>query len=303
MPDPIEQQFIDHFTKRNKNNFIGDDCAIWQKKGLLVTTDQMVESVHFDFDFMNPKDVGWRLMAANASDIIAMGGRPTHYLCNIAIPKDKQSQALDIIDGISDFAQYGKIALLGGDTTTAESFFLAITMFGEIEDSLWKRSGAQVGDYLLLAEMPGLSLSGLHHLKKGNGDHFPNSTTRFLRPNPYTALPEKCDGITAAIDISDSLLSEVAILAKQSGVTIDIALEKVPRHSEVIETAQKYNIPLEQLLLGSGEEFFLVATAKEPLDGWHTIGKVVPKKEKIDVSVSENGNPVSIDDITPFSHF
>ncbi|MCK5807375.1 thiamine-phosphate kinase [bacterium] len=303
MPDSGEQRFINHISRLNPKNLIGDDCAIWNNKSLLVTTDQMVESVHFDFEFMTPHDIGWRLMAANASDIIAMGGRPSHYLCNIAIPHDRKEQGFGIIEGMSDFARQHKITLLGGDTTTATAVFLAVTMFGNIEKSLWKRDGAQSGDSLLIADYPGLSLAGLHHLKKGDRDDFPDAVQRFLRPNPYSVLPEMCEGVTAAIDISDSLLSETKILAQQSGVTITIDIDAIPRHRDVIKTANNENISLEQLLLGSGEEFFLLATAKKPLKGWHTIGKVLPKEENNCVYLTKNGAPFSLDNITPFSHF
>jgi len=303
MPDRGEQRFIDHFLRQNPDNYIGDDCAIWHDKSLFVTTDQMVEGVHFNFDFMSPQNIGWRLMAANASDIIAMGGKPSHYMCNIAIPKNRETQATEIIDGISDFAKQYGIILLGGDTTTSDTFFIAITMFGNLEKTVWTRSGAIAGDYLLLADYPGLSLSGIYHLQKGDADNFPASSTRFLRPNPYSALPQNCDGITAAIDISDSLLSEVKILAEQSNATIKIDIDAIPKHPEVVATAKKQGIPIESLLLGSGEEFFLLATAKTPLEGWHTIGKVLPKEEKNSVYFTKNGSPFSVDGIAPFSHF
>lgn len=104
------------------NPFIGDDCAFWREKNLFVTTDHMVEGHHFDLSFMPPETVGWRIMAANASDVISMGSKPTHFLLNIAIPSERYETGRKILEGIQKFAQTHGITLMGGDTTGGNSF-------------------------------------------------------------------------------------------------------------------------------------------------------------------------------------
>ena len=87
MLDNIEWKIINKISK--DNCFIGDDCVFLEKENQLITTDQFVEHIHFDFNFMPAKSIGWRLMAANASDVLAMGGKPEKFLLNFAIPKEK----------------------------------------------------------------------------------------------------------------------------------------------------------------------------------------------------------------------
>ncbi len=302
MPDRIEQRLIDRFVARSHGHFIGDDCAVWREHNMLVTTDQMVEGVHFDFSLISPKDTGWRLMAANASDILSMGGRPTHYLCNMAVPAERIGEAEGIIDGISRFASEKGIVLLGGDTTKADRFFLAVTMMGQPGSRLWKRSGARPGDSVAIADYPGLSLAGYYCLTAGLKHLMPDAAQRFSTPDPYAVMPKHTDAVTAAIDISDSLLSESRIVAEQSGVSVEIVVDDIPVHPAVAEASERFSLSLPHLLLGSGEEFFLLTTLSEPTEGWHIIGCVTEKRSE-PVRLLWQGELLSPDTITTYSHF
>ena len=290
-----------NFAKGDKNQFIGDDCAVWNDKNLVVTTDHFCENVHFDLSFMPPEAVGWRLMAANASDVISMGSRPTHYLLNIAVPDGGFENAKKIISGIHGFAEKYGIALLGGDTTAAEKFTLGVTMFGDKPEKPLLRSAAKPGDFVYLASETGLSLCGYKALKKGvNG--FEKSKERFLYPDPFLHIPNKINELNAAIDISDSLLSELRLLCALSNVSITINADKIPVHEEVKLGSEIFSIPLLNLMFGSGEEFIMLFSADHKIEGAFEIGIVTDKPgQKLEI-IYEN-SVFDADSIKLFSHF
>ncbi|MGI6393782.1 MAG: thiamine-phosphate kinase [bacterium] len=295
-----EREIIELITGKN-NRFVGDDSALWAEKSLVVATDHVCEGVHFDFSFMPPDAVGWRLMAANASDIISMGSLPNRFLFNIAIPKTGFEVAKGIIEGVKKFAGKYDIELMGGDTTRGESFMACVTMFGEMAKKPLLRSGAKVGDSLYLAASTGLSHCGFLHLKNSSSG-FEKSKKQFLYPDPFKFLPENFDQINGAIDISDSLISELNLIAEMSGVSIEVDYDALPVDSEVKKSAEMFNIPLEKLIFGSGEEFFLLFTSDKEVKKGIKIGKVCEKKgENVKIFSKKHDFNFSGDPI--FNHF
>ena len=290
-----------NFAKGSDNAFIGDDCAVWNEKSLVVTTDHFCENVHFDLSFMPPEAVGWRLMAANASDVISMGSKPTHYLLNIAVPRNGFENAKKMIKGIQDFAEKYDIVLLGGDTTTAEKFTLGVTMFGEKPEKPLLRSAAKPGDFVYLAAETGLSLCGFKALKQKLSG-FEKSVERFLRPDPFIHIPTKINELNAAIDISDSLLSELRLLCSLSDVSMKIDFDKIPVNEEVAKFSRLFSVPLERLLFGSGEDFIMLFTADHKIEDAFEIGQVIEKSEQQLEIIGKNGT-VRADGIKLFSHF
>ncbi len=290
-----------NFAKGKENAFIGDDCAVWNEKSLVVTTDHFCENVHFDLSFMPAEAVGWRLMAANASDVISMGSLPTHYLLNIAIPENGFENAKKMIEGIHNFAGKYNIALLGGDTTAAEKFTLGVTMFGEKPEKPLLRSAAKPGDFVYLAAETGLSLCGYKALKhKLQG--FEKSVERFLYPDPFKHIPNKINELNAAIDISDSLMSELRLLCNLSNVSIEIDFDKIPIHEEVRKYSSQFSVPLERLLFGSGEEFIMLFSADHRIEGAFEIGKATDKPGKKLEIIGKNC-AIDADSVKLFSHF
>jgi len=295
-----EWDIINFITGKN-DPFTGDDCAVWNERSLVVTTDHMCEGIHFDFDIMPPESAGWRLMAANASDVISMGSMPSHFLFNIAIPDNGLEKAQRIISGVKAFALEHNIILMGGDTTAGRSFMIGATMFGPKPEKPLFRSGAKAGDTIYLASHTGLSKCGLMHLKKGTPG-FKASKERFLYPDPFRHIPESFYGINCAIDISDSLKSELELISLSSRASLMIDLSSIPVHEEVLETSKMLNIPLEELLFGSGEEFILLFTSGETVKDAYPIGKVLNIKEPSVEIVSKNGR-FDLSAVRTFSHF
>lgn len=292
-----EWDIIRHITN-NKDNYIGDDCAVWDDFGLVVTTDHMCEGTHFDLSFMPPESVGWRLMAANASDILSMGSIPTHFLLNIASPSNELAVTKRIIDGVNLFADKYGIEILGGDTTSASSITVGATMFGKKPDRPLLRSSAKPEDMISICVPVGLSSCGLYHLKKGT-DGFEDSKNKFLYPDPFTTKPKDFREINCAIDISDSLISELTLISKASNVSIQINSENIPVHPEVADTADIIGVPVEQIIFTSGEEFSLILTSNKKVEGLYNIGSVKDHGENKVEIISKNG----ITDHSSFSVF
>ncbi len=285
----------------DQNRNIGDDCFVWNEKKLVVTTDHMCEKTHFDLSFMPPESVGWRLMAANASDIISMGSVPTHVLVNIAVPSGGIDLAEKMIKGALKFLDKYGIKIVGGDTTAAPFFMMGATMFGEKPEKPLLRSGAKPGDSIFISSFPGLPKCGLLHLQN-NTPGFELSKKRFLFPDPFETAPGNPHILNGAIDISDSLVSELTLLALASKVHLKIDLDAIPVAEEVEKTSKLYNIPVEELLLGSGEEFFLLFTSGNKPDGAYEIGQVYETME-FGVEMFDKNGAFDFSHITPFLHF
>lgn len=301
MSDNAEWSFIKLAAGEN-NPYIGDDCVYLKDENLLITTDHMVENVHFDFSFMTPEETGMRLMAANVSDIISMGGNAEKYLLNIAVPKNRSEEGKDIIKGINRYAQKHNIVPIGGDTTTGAIFFIGITMFGKPKGKILKRSECKVGDKIAIPNaFPGLSKSGLINLQKKRSG-FAESKKRFLTPEPYDFVFENTK-INGAIDISDGLYSELKLLSEMSKVEIEVDIDKIPIHDEVEKTAKLEKLDTSAFLLGSGEEFFTMVSAENIPEGWIEIGKVINSNDSGNLKIKRGGEDFLFEEKLLYSHF
>jgi thiamine-monophosphate kinase len=297
MLDNIEWKIINKISK--DNCFIGDDCVFLEKENQLITTDQFVEHIHFDFNFMPAKSIGWRLMAANASDVLAMGGKPEKFLLNFAIPKEKISLGEKVIDGIIEFANEYNIKIIGGDTTSSENCFFAVTMIGTPENKIWFRSNLKENDDIYIAHYPGLSKCGFIALKnKISG--FEESKERFLYPDPFRYFPFFGE-INGAIDLSDSLFSELTILAKASNKLIKIDLDLIPIHKEIKNICQKTGKNYLEFIMGGGEEFFLILSSPKEIPGFFKIGKVFKGEGKVELY--KKNRIISHNNFNIFNHF
>ncbi len=301
MSDKTEWSFIQLSAGKN-NPYIGDDCVYLKDENLLITTDHMVENVHFDFSFMTPEEVGKRLMAANTSDIISMGGTAEKYLLNIAIPKERSEEGKKIIEGINKYAEKHSLMPIGGDTTGGALFFIGITMFGKPNGKILTRNGCRAGDKIAIPNAyPGLSKAGLINLQKKR-EGFEESKKRFLTPEPYDFIFANKD-INGAIDISDGLYSELKLLSEMSKVEIEVDIDKIPVHEEIRKTAELENLNITAFLLGSGEEFFTMVSAEKIPEGWIEIGYVKQKSEKGKLTIKNGNETILFDEKHLYSHF
>lgn len=295
---------------------IGDDCAVYTSQedmDQLITTDTMVDGVHFSMQFMRPYDIGYRLMAANISDIAAMGGTPKQVVISIAIPKDQKVDDLQgIYDGIKSHCREYNINLIGGDTVaTSGPLILTATVIGEVKkDQAVLRSKANIGDWVGVTNTLGLAAVGLDVMAYDADGYFA-AKAAFQRPKAQVKLGHllRSRGVSAMNDISDGLASELQEIAKASRVHIIIDKNSMPYHKDTLEWGEERGIdPIEFALFG-GEDFQLVFTVnseeKEKLEEHPLItfiGRVIDKEPGLSLFTSEDEEPEIINE-TGYKHF
>ncbi len=270
-------------------NGIGDDCAVYKSSigyDQLISTDTMVEGIHFSFHYMMPYDVGYRLMTANLSDIAAMGGIPRQVVLSVAAEEYVDTDILqDIYRGIKDQCRRFGVNLIGGDTVRIKGPMVwTITIIGEVPfGQSVLRSGAKVGDIVGVTNYVGYAATGLGALTHSL-QGYPMTTIGHQRPNPQIELGIQLRelGIHSMNDISDGLSSELWDIAQASQVAIIIDEARVPLHEETHKLAAYLQTnPVDYALYG-GEDFQLVFTAPkllesslQDLDGITIIGEVI----------------------------
>lgn len=259
-----EHALIEKIKDWTGSRRIGDDCAVLPG-GALASVDTLVDGVHFRTGSISFRDLGWKAVAVNLSDIAAMAGRPRNILVSLSAPTSLTERALaELFRGISECARSYRVEVAGGDLTGGPVLSLSITVLGEVhEQGVLLRSGARPGDLLVCTGDFGASAAGLHLQEAGEwGGQASYVIERHCRPEPRLceawALLRACKGRGALIDSSDGLADAVIQLAVASRVSIVIEAEKVPVHQECIEIAGLAGLdPLDWALYG-GEDYELV---------------------------------------------
>ena len=272
--DPIDEfALIDKLTQHGINDStyvkigVGDDCAVYdtpRNVDQLVSTDMMVEGIHFSESTTSPFDVGHRLGAANISDIAAMGGTPRHMVVSIAVPKGQHTSYVEAVyNGLRNICADYDVNIIGGDTVSTEGpFVISATVFGDVPtNQSVLRSGAQDGDAVFITNYLGLSYVGLHSLLEGSED-YPVSQSVHQRPIPHVecGIIARDLGATSMNDISDGLSSELNEIAKASQVTMYIDESKLPIHPEVYAYCESHHMSPYFPMWTGGEDFQLVGT-------------------------------------------
>lgn len=247
---------------------IGDDAAAfqWQTGSIgLVTTDMLVEAVHFDLSFCDPVRLGRKSLAVNLSDIAAMGGKPGCFLLSLAVPETISVNFIDeFTTGMLDLAAEFGVTLIGGDTCASRGgLVISVTLYGEQEPGrIVRRSGARPGDLIFVTGTVGDSALGLELLHKGHREGY--CIDRHLDPSPRVregrALAEA--GLpTAMIDVSDGLLSDLGHIVKSSGVGARLHQGKIPCSREFASLLESTPDKGYALAFGGGEDYELLFTA------------------------------------------
>ena len=202
---------------------IGDDAAvIAQPKGKVVlTTDMAVEGVHFRREWSSLFEIGAKVCASNLADIYAMGGTPEYLLVAAALPSGFTVLEIEeLARGIVDEASKVGARVVGGDLTASSALVISIAAYGRVKDPIL-RSGARVGDLVIINNLPGKSAAGLELLKQGSNDE---RTVAHRRPivDYIAARDFALAGVSAMCDVSDGLVSELTHISRASGVGIEI---------------------------------------------------------------------------------
>jgi thiamine-monophosphate kinase len=256
---------------------VGDDAAVLAPRPgrrLLVTTDVLVEGVHFRAGLSEPQDWGWKAVAVNLSDLAAMGGEPRWLLLALTVPDGAEVARLDrVYAGIADACTAFGVALAGGDTSRGPVLSLAVTAIGEAEQVV-TRAGARPGDRLVVSGPLGAAAAGLALLERADaparellGRH-PQLVAAHRRPTPDLAAGPRLAraGATAMVDVSDGLAGDVLHLAEASGTGVELRDAAVPLAPGVAEAARLLGLDPVELALGGGEDFVLAAALPRTAD-------------------------------------
>ena len=278
---------IDHLTNgiTTKNSStvkgIGDDAAVIDMgdKYQLVSTDLLVEGVHFDLSYMPLKHLGYKAVAINVSDICAMNGDAKQITLGLALSNRYTVEALEeLYDGIKLACEHYGVDLVGGDTTSSTSgLMISVTVLGEVDkNKITYRSGAKVNDLVVCTGDLGAAYLGLQILNREKEMFKENPTIqpdltgndyvlrRQLKPEAaikYTRILKELDIVpTSMIDISDGLSSEALHLSKSSEVGITLHEDKIPVDYTAMNLANEFNMNPIFCALSGGEDYELLFT-------------------------------------------
>ena len=287
---------IDHLTENFKINQpstikgIGDDAAVldFKDKKVVVSTDMMVEGVHFDLAYMPLKHLGYKAVVTNISDICAMNARATQITVSIAVSNRFPLEALEeFFQGITLAANEYKVDVIGGDTTSSQKgLIISITVLGEAdEDEIVYRNGAKSTDLLVVTGDIGAAYMGLQVLErekqvfKVNPNSQPDLelytylVERQLKPEARKDVRTLLHALeikpTSMIDISDGLSSEIMHLCKQSKVGCNLYEDKLPLDPQFINVCEEFDIDSTTVAINGGEDYELLFTI--PIDAFDKI--------------------------------
>jgi thiamine-monophosphate kinase len=278
---------IEHLTKnielQNASTIVGvgDDAAVIDPLGkqIVVTTDLLIEGVHFDLMYTPLKHLGYKSVVVNVSDIYAMNAFPTQITLSLGISNRFSVEALEeFYEGVYAACDKYGVDLIGGDTTSSQKgFIISITALGEVQqDKFIKRSTAQKGDLLCVSGDLGAAYIGLALLEREKKIFIESPQVqpdlegekyvigRLLKPEARKDIIEffEKNGITPSsmIDISDGLSSEILHLCNQSALGCILYEEKIPIHNDTKNAAYKFELDPTACALSGGEDYELLFT-------------------------------------------
>lgn len=281
---------IEHLTRNNETRragtmlSVGDDAAVIDQFGKqsVITTDMLLEGIHFDLMYTPLRHLGYKAVAVNVSDICAMNATPTHITLSIGISNRFSVEAIDeFYEGVYAACAAYHIDLIGGDTTTSQKgFVISVTAIGEVTpDQYVSRSTARKNDLLCVSGDLGAAYLGLQLLEREKKIFLENPGVqpdlegnayligRFLKPEARLDIVDWLAAEqlqpTAMIDVSDGLSSEILHICKQSNLGCMLYEDKIPFHNEMREMAFKFNMDPTACALSGGEDYELLFTISQ----------------------------------------
>lgn len=281
---------IDYLTKNNETRQagtilgVGDDAAVIDQFGRqsVVTTDLLLESIHFDLMYTPLKHLGYKAVAVNLSDIYSMMATPTHITLSLGISNKFSVEALEeFYEGVYAACERYNVDLIGGDTTSSKKgFVISVTAIGEVApDKYVTRGGAKVNDLLCVSGNLGAAYLGLQLLEREKKIFLENPGVqpdlerqkylvgRILKPEPRADIVEwlQENNIipTAMIDVSDGLSSELLHICNKSDVGCILYEDKIPVHEDAKAMAMQFQVGTAACALSGGEDYELLFTIKQ----------------------------------------
>ncbi|WP_373895189.1 thiamine-phosphate kinase [Virgibacillus sp. CBA3643] len=271
--DSIKQQF---YRQPTLMKGVGDDAAVFRQpaQDIAISVDTFVDGVHFTKNTMDAFHVGYRALAANISDLAAMGAAPAFYLVSIVIPTSwSETELAQIFTGMKELASIYKMDLIGGDTVSGNELTLSVTVIGYADKKKARyRSEAQAGDVVFVTGTLGDARAG-YHILTSEGDY--TDADYFIKrhrlPSPRVEFAKRLNKLSRITlnDISDGLASEAAEIAQASQVNLTL-------HDELIPTSKPYKQFPEGLQhkwkLYGGEDFELLGAVSS--SDWEKVRKM-----------------------------
>lgn len=278
---------IDHISKKFTSKQgttvlgIGDDAALIESENKLkvVSTDLLMEGVHFDLSYFPLKHLGYKAVAVNVSDIAAMNAIPQQITISLAISNRFSVEAIDeFYTGVMLACESYNVDLVGGDTSSSPSgLLISVTAIGEVDkDKVVKRSGARDKDIICATGDLGAAYLGLQVLEREKQvfltnpdmqpklDDYEYVVSRQLRPEARTDIIFELAELgvipTSMIDISDGLASELIHISRQSGLGLRVFEEQLPIDNQAYETAVEFKLDPITCVLNGGEDYELLFT-------------------------------------------
>ena len=273
----------EHFTIKQNTTVkgVGDDAAVlnFDDEEIVVTTDLLIEGVHFDLSYMPLKHLGYKAVMVNLSDVYAMNAEATQITVSIAVSNRFSLEALEeLYAGIKTATDLYNVDLVGGDTTSSTTgLLISVTAIGKAKKGeIVYRSGAKPNDLLVVTGDLGGAYMGLQILErekevfKVNPNNQPDLAMysyiieRQLKPEARKDIVKLLSDLdvkpTSMIDISDGLSSEIMHLCKQSQVGCNLHEDKIPLDQQVISTCEEFNLNSTTIALNGGEDYELLMT-------------------------------------------
>lgn len=313
---------IDHLTKtielknESSQKGVGDDAAVlsYRNKKTLITTDLLLEGIHFDLTYVPMKHLGYKSAVVNFSDIYAMNGQPKQITVSLGVSKRFSVEDLeDFYAGIYLACEHYGVDVVGGDTSASlTGLAISITCLGEgEEDKIVYRNGAKETDLICVSGDLGAAFMGLQLLERekavygGEKDFDPDFggkeylLERQLKPEARKDIIEflATEGVvpTSMIDVSDGLSSELKHICKQSGVGCRIYEERIPIDYQTAMMAEQFNMNVTTVALNGGEDYELLFTVPlhqhdkvSKIKGVHVIGHIT--KDSLGLALETHDN-------------
>lgn len=259
----------------------GDDAAQIRMRhdSYLVSTDVLVEGRHFRRDWSSAAQIGRKAAAVNLSDISAMGGVADSLTMGLAVPGALPvAWAVDMTRGFLEECGNVGAQLVGGDVADSDHIVISVTAMGQVSEPI-RRHGARAGEVLAIAGV--LGLSGAGHAALSRGFRSPRAAVEAhqVPSPPYAAGPQAADlGATSMIDVSDGLLRDVQLLARDSSVAIDIDSRKIGIPEAAATVGEALGVDPLRFALAGGEDYALAATFERDVElpeQWTVVGDVL----------------------------
>jgi thiamine-monophosphate kinase len=268
------EAFVSQFDRRPPPFGPGDDAAVLPRTALqsCVTTDAVVEGVHFTRQTFSLEDIGHKALAVNLSDLAAMGATPSWVVCALGVPRGFSAPSLKALGrGMAALARIHGVALVGGNFTASPVLSLTLTVTGALEGTPMLRSAAQVGDVVYVSGPLGLASAGLEVLTtKQRG--FEHLVAAQRRPVPHLAWARTAAAFaTAGIDVSDGLVQDLGHIARASGVNVDIERAAIALDSQLVAWAR--GKAMTHALTG-GEDYVVAVAVSDPAEFEKAMGAV-----------------------------